>query len=116
MNYELAKELKDAGFPQGLMPLYDSEGYIHRSPEEEESRVYRPALSELIEACNPAKSDDMGLKTDLDRWHAFYDYNGYFEHHDKFKDADEMYAVQLNVYGQTPEEAIARLWLSLNKK
>ena len=42
MNYELAKELKDAGFPQ-LRP-------VEHAPNSDEP-LYIPTLEELIDAC-----------------------------------------------------------------
>src|ERR1035441_10591975 len=58
MGYELAKQLKDAGFPQkgdyGFRPLvYEGTAQIvnyHRDVPLEHD-VYIPTLSELIEAC-----------------------------------------------------------------
>ena len=47
MNYELAKQLKDAGFPQGEYPFYVKDAFNHFKKE----IVYYPNLSELIEAC-----------------------------------------------------------------
>ncbi len=89
LSYELAKKLKDAGFPQKgeyYEPLY-----------------YQPTLSELIEACGDkfkrletCKVPD--IKTDVERivWFAY-------------SEDDE-------TTGYTPEEAISELWLELNKK
>jgi hypothetical protein len=130
MNYELAKKLKDAGFPQRMWPeslVYVDESKVgvwgsfsqsvHRVNGEMvsvEDFVKLPTLSELIDACSPTKPDDFGLRMDSDRWHAYYLYHGYFEHNEKFVNADNFYSVDLNVYGPTPEEAVARLWLALN--
>lgn len=99
MNYELAKELKDAGFPQ------DGDGlrYCEECPEHEihfldHGLVYvlAPTLSELIEACG-------GKFTGLTR-----DDDGVFAAHSRIDIYTEL--------GATPEEAVARLWLALNKK
>jgi hypothetical protein len=56
ISYELAKHLKDAGYPQTLGRGYKSHGKIpiNSSPEEmERIECYFPTLSELIEACGP---------------------------------------------------------------
>ncbi len=99
MNYELAKELKEAGFPQQDMPQFDAEGYIHRTLEEEENWVYEPTLEELIEACG---SDFGGLLSTEKGFvaHARIDALGNGAAHE----------------GSIPSEAVARLWLALNKK
>lgn len=41
MNYELAKKLKDSGFPQGIVNVVGSDGWSY----------YTPTLEEVIEAC-----------------------------------------------------------------
>ena len=65
MNYELAKQLSDAGFPQG------GEGKWVLPPDiinaRREDRVYVPTLSELIEACG---SKFQALFREPDRWTA----------------------------------------------
>ena len=49
MIYELAKELSDAGFPQGVKGtwVYPTDALVFRSAD----RVYVPTLAELLEAC-----------------------------------------------------------------
>lgn len=83
MDYNLAKKLKDAGFPDSqYMDLEDI--------------LDRPTLSELIEACG----DKFGQ---LD----------HYQNDEKWKaEAKEMYMAT----GKTAEEAVANLWLVLNKK
>lgn len=91
MNYELAKQLKDAGFP------FDPElGHA----------VISPSLSELIEACG----DDICLsnvdgyvqgKLSKKTWIAIKSYGIR-----KPEDIED---------GYTAEEAVAKLWLALNK-
>lgn len=102
MTYELAKQLKDAGFPQNGTPL---------------NMVNYADLSELIEACgddfrNLEKHDEeeinMAAILDIDsRWTA---YGTEKERNDK------RLALIPNYFGSTPEEAVANLWLALNKK
>lgn len=114
MKYELAKELKDAGFPQ------KTESYLveHRKWEEQDGKMVEigpvwikeqwgsltsatwvsiPTLSELIEACVGVRSRELVLNT----------LKGYSEA--RIIDKEELGA------GKTPEEAVAKLWLALNK-
>jgi hypothetical protein len=93
MNYELAKELEEAGFQQG------GEGSWTFPPEKlvsrQADRVYIPTLSELIEACGNV---DLEVRTG----------------HSCAGQLVKMDIVKGQ--GSTPEEAVARLWLALNKK
>lgn len=103
MDHALAKELKEAGFPQGDGHYMDAAGasslYQHRnSPHIFERDVFVPTLDELIEACS-------GTSFRL------------------FISADGSAGVQLEqvsledvVFYSTPKEAVARLWLALNRK
>lgn len=88
MNYDLAKELKDAGFPQieseAPTGIGDGKGNACRLP----------TLSELIEACG-------------DSFHAL-------GHIGKEWQAVANNGLMRNE-AKTPEEAVARLWLVLNK-
>ena len=89
MNYELAKQLKDVGFPQ---TGDNQNGYANDGG-------YEPLLSELIEACGDDLEEIKQMKeSDLVsyKWEAYT--NGYY------------------VVGSTPEEAVANLWIALNKK
>lgn len=129
MNYELAKELKDAGFPQtgrsdwycGGHTYYDSypEGERHEECAEKtiltrgdlycdsasmtaEFPIEVPTLSELIEACG-AEKDNFTLISfpSLGKWVATLDSltTGFGKGN-----------------GATPEEAVALLYLALNRK
>lgn len=102
MTYELAKQLKDAGFPQ---KSYDNDCvYITESeslvPYKIYNGAYCPTLSKLIEACG----NEFGCLSQTfflskpSGWTAV-DY-----------ETDDW------VKGDTPEEAVAKLWLSLNKE
>lgn len=101
MNYELAKQLKDAGFPQesdGLTSVYYQEDKerIRLRHIENDTEVKIPTLSELIEAC-VGKVFMLLINRNLEgRWASAVDGKG--------------------ASGDTPEEAVARLWLALNKK
>jgi hypothetical protein len=107
LTFELAEKLREAGFSSGE----DFAQAWGDNPDWTE-----PSLSELIEACNPKKADDFLLATHARGWSVDYYYIGYFEHLEKFKDSDGLFQVDIHVYGDTPEEAVARLWLELNKK
>jgi hypothetical protein len=91
ITYELAKKLKDAGFPQSeLASAQQKAGYDY---------VSMPTLSTLIEACG----ENFGaLGREPNRWLAC----GYVSERGEWK----------NVHaGESPEEAVARLWLSINQ-
>lgn len=118
MNYELAKKLREAGFPQRP----NGGEFIDGDIESDETgiittnSVYAPILEELIEACNPQKGDEMAIETYAGGWRAIYNYVGYIEHSEKFKDGDDMFDVSIKVEGSTPSEVVAHLWLALNEK
>jgi hypothetical protein len=90
MNYELAKQLNDAGFPQGGKGAwtFPPQNLVARSAD----RIYVPTLSELIEACS----------------------DGAFMLLTK---GDGVWAATVNgklAEGPTAEEAVAKIWLALN--
>lgn len=95
MDYELALELKNAGFPQmqfgrGLWVIKD---ILYPTLSE---KIYAPTLEELIEACG----DGFGelIRLGRDGWsvtvYSFSNVKEYYE-------------------GRTPVEAVARLWMAL---
>jgi hypothetical protein len=111
MDYELAKQLKNAGFPNikdlqhrqgrefilpdGSVPVY-SLGDVEHVKD-----WFIPTLSELIEACGDkfaALHNNLGVWTALGR-HSF---DPFQENHDTRAD------------GVSPEEAVARLWLAVH--
>lgn len=94
MNYELAKQLKDNGFP---LP---TSGYSV-SDKDGENTLQIPTLSELIDACgiNIYTLEHNNLTTDNECWYANSGSYPGGSHR-----------------GKTPEEAVAKLWLKLNKK
>ena len=118
IDFELAKELKDAGFPQEktafvfyivktgnaepvhlLRVRYGLSGY---SDKEVLGCFDAPTLEELIEACG---REFYSLVHEISRkgeWRTF-----------STPDDQNTIAVQ---YSSTPEEAVARMWLALNKK
>lgn len=102
ITYELAKELKDAGFP--FQQRWNTCRVVLGNPAEDESVFAAPTLTELIEACG---SNAFMLEKgrtgwgDLDNnWNASRVING---------------RTIMNP-GSTPEEAVTRLWLALIKK
>lgn len=114
MKYELAKQLKDAGFRQ-VWPDGKGELYIGEKKEDGMNEgVYIPTLSELIEACgNDFKSlIQHDVLNDLSM--------GFIRAHGKF--SASMHHRNPEVWkntmfgGHSPEEAVAKLWLSLNMK
>lgn len=122
MTYELAKELKDAGFPQPdasyqgtykYFPVgFTDREFLDFTDEQKKSMsFYIPTLSELIEACG-----NIFLWKFEKEWCA-----GYHDPEDNRGEWDNCY-IDLSFvkgkigYGSTPEEAVARLWLALNKK
>lgn len=101
MNYDLAKELKEAGFPQQLhdertlLPTGDGETGTFADG------CYAPTLSELIEVCGNNLDElrnhgDDPLIAKSAKWEAHTD--GYC------------------MVGPTPEIAVSHLWLALQKK
>lgn len=133
MTYELARQLKDAGFPQkdegnfycgGHTWYHDNEeGEYEECPAKNdvqreeycesqgmtmEFAIYIPTLSELIEACTNLtclKKTVPERGSLRPRWIA--------EAWPYLMDAQ---TTQVQSIGDTPEEAVARLWLALNKK
>lgn len=87
MNYELAKKLKDAGYTNYSKCWSGTDD----SPN--------PTLSELIEAC-----DNCGL--------ALFERNHLWEAYSEWGGDDYTHFGK----GSTPDEAVANLWIALNKK
>ena len=103
MDYELAKKLKKAGYPQP-----DITTMLHRDKmwfRTEKNEYYIPTLSELIEACGEGL--EVLMKIGEERWEAglismksYTDFN--------FKKPFGR--------GKTPIEAVANLYLALCPK
>lgn len=118
IKYELAKKLKDADFPQGCLPIYcdcckkaqyNDEGIDMCDCELNKcTQSYIPTLSELIDACvnlteiRKTAPNRGSLKA---RWIA--------EAWPYLMDSTTQQVIRI---GDTPEEAVANLWLDLNKK
>lgn len=122
MTYELAKSLKDAGFPQtgdgfALVPnrkLPESDEtmsvipwcqYVYHPTSEHGKTLYAPTLTELIRACGePFKYlhfHQERFKPSNGQWSA------------KYRDANGKYHI---LWGHDPEEAVAHLYLALHDK
>lgn len=114
MDYKLAKELKDARFPQGNRKYYWCDNAPKFSGTTNTYHVFmdsnsivlcaNPTLEELIEACGE-QFGDLFLRpvgtTKPTRWGAF----------------DTLSTSEIiGGYGDTPTEAVARLWLALKKE
>jgi hypothetical protein len=91
ISYQLARKLKDAGFPQSeLARAQQKAGYDY---------VSMPTLSTLIEAC----AENFGA---LGREYNCWLVCGYISERGEWKNAHK---------GESPEEAVARLWLSIDQ-
>lgn len=93
MTYELAKELKEAGFPQRCCSFIDCRHGMDKGIE----CVYKPHLSELIEACGRDFGGLYRSRVPEPTWEA----SGY--------ERDDFHFL-----ADTPEEAVAYLWFALN--
>jgi hypothetical protein len=108
IDYTLAKQLKDAGFPQredGIYWANDGAMRIHAYEEHDKIALglaYIPTLEELIEECGASDSEVFSLTwetTDMN-WQASLSLDG------ENTDGE----------GDTAVEAVARLWLALNPR
>lgn len=105
ISYELALKLKEAGFPQpSLMGIpVIGPGAIDKDG------VFYPNLSELIEACGDCLSHLAHRPSYPEGGHWWaVSHCGHPEHEPGGNNLEES--------ASTPEEAVARLWLALNKK
>ena len=101
MDYELAKSLMDAGFPQiGKGSLI---GPMNKLVWRSGDRVYVPTLEELIEACEKNEGyEHFSLEHQQLGWFA------------SIEAQDEQ--TYCGSHQATAEEAVARLWLALKKQ
>lgn len=117
ISYTLAKELKDAGFPQSdTTYTYEKGTWTHGYQHEDWTKFNRntdrwvefpdattacPSLSELIEAC-------VKLDARFDLCCTHIGFNIYIGNGLTGRKVGDVY--------KTPEEAVAKLWLALNNK
>lgn len=90
ISYELAKKLKEAGFPQSDFNIC---GHCAGGLTMD---VFIPTLSELIEACGE-RFESLGRDEYAGGWVSF--------------DKEDKYG-----RGFIPEESVANLWLEINEK
>lgn len=110
MTYKLARQLKDAGFKQrnGFHLGAKMNGFFAPTEmETPEDFAYEPTLSQLIEACG-------------DRFKCLFTETFEYEPSSVRIDwvCDGLLEEPITMYrarGSTPEEAVASLWLALNK-
>ena len=109
MNYKLAKQLKDAVFPFKKVEYatdYDEDGignccYCESKTFGSGSNAYLiPTLEELIDACGVRFGE---LQRDID------------EFDDTIWYAIDRQSKKIVGKGKTPTEAVAKLWLKINK-
>jgi len=118
MNYKLAKQLKEAGFPEVECDCKATES----NPEGicrymgSDKLCHTPTLSEIIKACgndfeslNIVKKEMPFRKTIS--WRAYPTEEAYFS---KIGGDCEVDCCGYET-GETPEDAVAKLWLKLNK-
>lgn len=108
MDYNLALALKEGGFPQKKNGLFvTSESYIDKNGDlTTGDMITAPTLSELIEACIDFPNHFSLYGREGDRWEATLVVLKQPWEGDK----------SFHAKGATEEEAVARLWLELNKK
>jgi hypothetical protein len=98
MDYKLVKQLRDAGYPQPQRDMNEPQAkgsYI--------MDVYDPTLAELIEACG-----EYVILFNCDgSWYAAIWGGHYFDDYRIDGDLDH------SCEGETPEQAVALLWLEL---
>lgn len=115
MNYELARELKDSGFPQNTHFFFDEYGLVgckrdkyHGIPESVSLVVAAPTLSELIEACG----EGFEYLNRVDNTEPPYEWVAGTR--DEY--AREVGSISMYKNGKSPDDAVAKLWLALNPK
>ena len=110
ITYELAKKLKDAGFPlrKGTPGIYWRGGFGYNF--EDETIYLFPLLSELIEACG---ENFYGLFT---LWEKGYIKKSWAAVQRQQRTALGIEEKEVNAFGSTPEEAVALLWIAIHKK
>jgi len=106
MNYKLAKKLKDAGFPQRWGNYQTKDGCVYNRSSK--NRAHVPDLSELIDACGDGyfrleNGRDRNMVSETNKEGVFWmAYRG-------------LGTEAIQACGNTRKEAVANLWLKLNK-
>jgi hypothetical protein len=122
VNHELAKELKEAGFPQAGKGT----SYVDLSSKDS---FYVPTLEELLEACVELMKPKGPLPSELNSFDLYPNLNTNTSGGGKAVSDSEEWGVgwshgsspdhiqvRNNYFGKTPDEAVARLWLALNAR
>ncbi len=115
LSYETAVKLEKAGFPQDI-PEWRSDpqiGYVDDSegePKPDAEIIYDPTLAELIEVLGDKfhaleYKIFKGIEVDGGKWIAYSNHPN-----------DLGIAAHIFKQGETPEEAVANLYLALAKK
>ncbi len=102
MEYELLKQLKDAGFPNIKLCERTDEHKISECGEC--ASEHKPTLSELIESCGGSICLITGVKCVV------------FWYEDRLGCGIEVHKSKYMTGGSTPIEAVIKLYLALNKK
>lgn len=148
MNYELAKQLKDAGFPQQEWTKESTNFLARENGDSKEGEycsindrtmllkyfgdeyleqmstrgliVYIPTLSELIKACGDRFNELCHIPENISITEVSFgrvpEGCCFFWSASSFTDNKKEYIKSEYGKGYTPEEAVAKLWLKLNKK
>ncbi len=113
LSCEICKKLKEAGFPQPTFEESLNRRGDYFADDEPGESVYGPTLSELIEACGDGFKGLFApiLGTIQADWVAFKEFG-------LIRDIDKVKMITNWEFweGETPEEAVAKLYLALNEK
>lgn len=102
MNYELAKQLKDAGFPLKCSE-YNREDFVFGVAIKDGQQIMYPLLGELIEACGDVQDFTLYRRFNGENyWIACWI-------------SRDSGITQIRSEGSTPLEAVANLWLAINR-
>lgn len=102
LSYELAKQLKDAGFKQDWSEWEDHDQELLKASWDMYGKGYSPTLEELIDACG-THFRELRHNVTPDNWDAIYD---------KRK---PNYKRKIIRNGKTHLEAMANLYIKLNE-
>jgi hypothetical protein len=113
MNYELIKQLKDNGFPfQGYIASIHGTDRFNSDLETEEDYLATPTLEELIGAC---PVEYKGGLLSITSWGNTFGAKGTWMASYRVSNQYEPDSDLIREDGSSPSEAVAKLWLALNK-
>jgi len=98
ISYKYTKKLKKAGFPKDWTEWENHDQELLKATWDMYGKGYSPTLSELIEACGERFET---LEKTKNNWKCI-------------PAGSCLYSLDWTV-GSSPEEAVAKLWLKLNK-